>query len=98
MQIDLKMIPPEVVEAAARAAHDVWRRQASVGDDIAEYAPWHEMSADLQDEYLDQARAAIAAALAAWPGAYKMLGWDEAAQEPRYEWFLPLPQQASDDQ
>jgi hypothetical protein len=87
-----EQIPDEVVEAAARAAHDVWRRQASVGDDIAEYAPWHEMSADLQDEYLDQARAAIAAALSAWAGA-EVVKWYHADQT----LILPLPQEARDE-
>ena len=61
-------IPPAVVEAMARAAHDEWRRQASVGDDIAEYEEWDNLSRFLKDEYREQATAALRAGLAAWPG------------------------------
>jgi len=41
-------------------------------------------------------RSAIAAGLAAWPGAYRMLGWDEVVGAQRLELFLPLTE-ARDD-
>jgi hypothetical protein len=94
--INPAQIPDEVVEAGAKAAHDVWRRQASVGDDIAEYAPWHEMSADLQDEYLDQARAACLAMLENWPGMRLGKYRDVAGDNDRI--ILPLPPQEASDE
>lgn len=63
-------IPPEAVEAGARAAHDLWRMQASAGDDIAEYEQWDDLSRFYKDELRDQARAAIRAALKAWPNQH----------------------------
>jgi hypothetical protein len=90
-------IPDEAVEAAARAAHELWRQQASVGDDIAEYLTWDDIESDDERvEYLEQARAAIRAALAAWPGADVQLGaqvtkkWRDPGKI-----ILPLPQEKS---
>lgn len=61
------MIPDKVVEAAAKAAHDLWRKQASVGDDICEYPQWDDVSRFHKDDLRGQARTSIAAALNAWP-------------------------------
>lgn len=86
-------IPPEVVEAAARAAHDLWRKQASIGDDIAEYEQWDDVSRFYKDELRAQATAAIRAALENWPGMRVVLN---GLHPPRVT--LPLPQENSDDQ
>jgi hypothetical protein len=93
--ITAEQIPDEVVEAAAKAAHDVWRIQASVGDDINEYAPLHEMPANLQQEYREEARAAIAAALSAWPGMFEEYMNDEDGDGASL--CVILPQEARDE-
>ena len=71
MNIDQKMIPPEVVEAAGEGFIEC--------DRVPSYS-------------FDEAiRAAIAAALAAWPGAGEQYtGWNRRI-------ILPLPQEARDD-
>ena len=61
-------IPPAALEAGARAAHDLWRKQSSVGDDIAEYEQWDDLSRVYKDELRDQARAAFLAIVEAWEG------------------------------
>ena len=63
-------IPPAALEAGARAAHDMWRKQASAGDDIAEYEQWDDLSRFYKDELRDQARAALEAMVEAWPGMW----------------------------
>ena len=63
-------IPDEVVEAAARADYEMTRAEAIYDHGaIAEtmYCPWEEVSPDAKKYYMDHARAAIAAALSAWP-------------------------------
>ena len=78
-------IPPEVVEAAARAVHDIDRK--IVGYD--EYPPWEELSPRDQRWRTHRALATIRAALAAWPGVVKNYSWD--ASHGRI--ILPLPQE-----
>lgn len=76
-----KQIPDEVVEAAARG--------------LARYNcdQWDSDPERFWPHFADQARAAIAAALNAWPGA-----WDERLQHHiGNHLILPLPQQASDE-
>lgn len=58
-----KLIPDEVVEAAARVLH----ANAEVFHDVL----WDDLGDYDQGAYRDEARAAIAAALTAWPGAYR---------------------------
>lgn len=60
-------IPPAALDAGARAAHDLWRKQASAGDDIAEYEQWDDLSRFYKDELRDQARAAFEAMVENWP-------------------------------
>lgn len=85
-------IPREVVEAAAKAAHDLWRKQASVGDDICEYPQWEDVSRFYKDDLLDQAEAALRAGLKAWPGMeIEMVGEDDDFL------ILPLSQEAGDE-
>ena len=62
-------IPPAALEAGARAAHDLWRKQASAGDDISEYEQWDDLSRFYKDELRDQARAAFLAIIEEWEGA-----------------------------
>jgi hypothetical protein len=88
MQIDLKMIPPEVVEAAARAA---WETKYKGLGWLLDCPVKHKV------QWRDRARAAIAAALNAWPNA-KTLRDDGRRQTyivPAL--ILPLPQEASDE-
>lgn len=83
-------IPPEVVEAAARATWEDWRadgRQKAPAFD--ELQPW------LQDDERKHARASIAAALSAWPGM-----WVEQLYPVPVDTqgiILPLPQEVSDE-
>lgn len=86
-------IPPEVVEAAARADYEMTRDEALADHGImtsVTYCPWEEMSADGQEYYKCHARASIAAALSAWP---------EMECRPTFgpsRIILPLPQENRD--
>jgi len=71
-------IPDEVVEAAARA--------------IAESLRTARLTTEAQDGYKPEARAAIAAALNAWPNA-ETVGW----YHPDHTLILPIPQKARDE-
>jgi hypothetical protein len=81
-----EQIPDEVVEAAARRLCEMDGKLPDVVEffrlDNSAHPVWH--------RYISQARAALAAGLAAWPGAYRMLGWDEVVGAQRLELFLPL--------
>lgn len=59
-------IPPEVVEAAARAAYETPIPGASSWGE----KPWEEVDGMLREYFVWQASAAIAASLNAWPGAH----------------------------
>lgn len=84
MQIDLKMIPPEVVEAAARAA---WETKYKGLGWLLDCPVKHKV------QWRDRARAAIAAALNAWPG----MTLHQQDINAEYSYFvLPLPQEARD--
>ena len=87
---DPKMIPPEVVEAAARAAC------RTAHSNVPDY-DWEQAMREETDVHFwcEQARAVIAAAFNAWPGVRKSQhvlfdGRTETAI------ILPLPQEASD--
>jgi hypothetical protein len=71
--IDQKQIPPEVVEAAARATWDTQREHWGLYRVMLEteghLPPYEELGRGKQRELLVEARAAIAAALNAWPNA-----------------------------
>ena len=54
-------IPPEALEAAAKVLH----AHAEIFDDV----PWDDLSANDQEAYMDEARAACLAMLKAWPHA-----------------------------
>lgn len=76
--IDANQIPDEVVEAAARAA---WK--------LKDQRLWEILKAT-QPNWQDEARASIAAALSAWPGAHK---WDTAQVWHQAAIVLPLLQE-----
>lgn len=91
-----KMIPPEVVEAAAMAAWNEDRRQAAINrrPGAGRMPSWDSLGALRQTHHMNQARAAIAAALNAWPGMRMMVDidtGDDAAIK------LPLPQETHND-
>ena len=88
------IIPPAALEAGARAAHDLWRKQASAGDDISEYEQWDDLSRFYKDELRDQARAAFIAIVEAWPGMY--IGTDYLTADTQIK--LPLPPQENSDE
>ena len=57
-------IPPEAVEAAARACYEYWRDKDTTGA----LPPWEtERFMPFRDGWREQASAAILAALRAWP-------------------------------
>lgn len=85
-----RLIPPEVVEAAAMILH--------ANNEVLEDVPWEDLGEYDQDTYRDEARAAIAAALASWPGmqrrpsgAYYAIVWDAHL-------VLPLPDKGAPTQ
>ena len=80
-------IPPEVVEAAARVLCDSYHGLPSIADRL-----W--------GDFVDDARASIAAALSAWPGVkYTGPSGGGISQEPLQAPFiiLPLPQEPRDE-
>jgi len=94
--IDPAQIPDEVVEAAAMAAWNTQREHWGLYKVMLEteghLPPYEKLGSGKQRELLVEARAAIAAAINAWPGMTHM--------EPDLAngiIILPLPQQASDD-
>lgn len=58
-------IPPEAVEAAARAAHAEWQRYCASQDEtpIEYFESWDDLLPDEQEQWRQQATAAIRAAL-----------------------------------
>jgi hypothetical protein len=91
-----RMIPPEVVEAAAKAAYELAYNITSEEDP----GQWHDASQFHRDYFHEEARAAIAAAFAAWKGAqrnsfpiYNGLMW--SGQQDSL--ILPLPQKENSD-
>lgn len=87
-----KLIPDEVVEAAARAAHDQWRHECAVKseEDVSYWLEWEALEDEADREgWREQARAAIAAALSAWKGA---VDHPATVASPRCLW-LPLAQE-----
>lgn len=83
-----KLIPDEVVEAAARVLH----ANAEVFHDVL----WDDLGDYDQGAYRAEARAAIAAGLAEWPEAKRVKGYfthDTDYYEPAI--ILPLTQEPS---
>ena len=85
--IDPKQIPDEVVEAAARALHTQWIANNARPDDRHEYREWEHLVSIERKGILNEARAAITAAINAWPNG-GLIKWPAI--------FLPLPQKEGD--
>ena len=90
-------IPAAALEAGARAAHDQWRHQCADESDepVENWQEWDDIDEWEQDSFRAQARAAIAAALNAWPGMRLGKYRDVAGSFDRI--ILPLTQEASDE-
>jgi hypothetical protein len=90
--INPAQIPDEVVEAAAVTL--MGRMMVSHQDALH---VWSGMYEPEKDQFRREARAAIAAALNAWPG----MGLEYRSDNPRFYngnlVILPLPQEASDE-
>ena len=92
--IRASQIPDDVVEAAAKAIYEAWCAFHGV---TKTSMPWDEVWGEERQACLAEARASIAAALSAWPGAGRfedVTGWDVHIELPL---LIPLPQDASDD-
>lgn len=62
-------IPPAVLEAGARAAHDQWRHECAVADNepVENWRTWPYLVLAEQLGWVEQARAAFEAMVEAWP-------------------------------
>lgn len=67
------IIPPEAVEAGARAAYEDNKNRSK--SSVA-YPDWQNLECSVRETYCSEARAAILAALKAWPGAAERRSWD----------------------
>lgn len=82
-------IPPEVVEAAARADYENWRDLNAVRGDTLE---WEDIEEEVKEEHRAGVRASFAAAINAWPGIQHKPYWDFRTNEKHTELILPVPQ------
>ena len=85
------IIPPEAVEAAAKADYEMTRDEALADHGImasSTYCPWEDLSVDGKEYYMKHATAALRAALAAWPGMWHIKPIDFEGKI-----ILPLPQE-----
>ena len=86
-------IPPEAVEAAARAICETFRAAMNMPNE----PEWDASNPTLKDAYRNEARAALRAGIAAWPGSYSLAENDSAVIRDVAAIILPLPQEASDE-
>jgi len=101
--IKLEQIPDEVVEAAARAAYERWcetirkRETDTAGIELVDdlCPPWDDLGDEGKADWLDQARAAIAAGLGAWPGMLKRPVGSYYAIVIAAHLVLPLPDEGA---
>ena len=85
-------IPDEVVEAGAIALHARWViMQVQDGGDPLDYERWEGLDQQEKAGWRSEARAAIAAALSVWPGAWAVPMYSD----PKTMLHLPLPQKDS---
>ena len=88
--IRAEQIPPEAVEAAAKAIYHAWCAFHGV---TKTSMPWEDIDDEERQACIAEARASIVAAINAWPG---MEGaWYEGNTATAI--ILPLPQEASDE-
>lgn len=85
-------IPPEAVEAAARADYENWRDMYAVRGDTLE---WEDIEPELQNEHRLGVTAALRAGIAAWPGMAVNDGCPVWHAYPHI--ILPLPQESRDE-
>lgn len=83
-------IPPEALEAAARALADAYYRHCS--DDRITLAD----TDDTPEDWMNEARAACLAMLRAWPGMWEQHITSPALNRP-LSIILPLPQENTND-
>ena len=95
-----KLIPPEAVEAAAKAKH---KRFVDTHPGY-QWPTWDSMTDPIKAEMIDQQQAAILAALRAWPGVreHSVQVPDDNSEDIRYVLkpigvILPLTQENADD-
>ena len=91
-------IPPEAVEAAARADYEMTRDEALSDHGIMAsltYRPWEDLSVDGKEYYMKHATAALRAGIAAWPGMHT--GWQCIGCGDDAQIILPLPQDTRDE-
>ena len=84
-------IPDEVVEAAAKAIYFVFT-QINIGDGEDR---WDCLPSRFRAEYREEARAALAAALAEWPMAQE--SGITMGKYKSHVYILPLPQEGADE-
>ena len=89
-------IPAEAVEAAAKAAYDRWRHLCADQDgiDVNHWRKWDDLDDPEQEQWREQARAAIAAGLEAWPMKH-IREWDDTEGVKQSDLILPLPTEPS---
>ena len=78
-------IPPEAVEAAARAVYETWCKVHGVEGSSMQ---WEDIDDEERDACFAEAIAALRAGLAAWPGM-----WHIKAVDFEGKVILPLPQE-----
>lgn len=70
------IIPPEALEAAAKARYEKWAEQTRADEQFDGYAiellcpPWSDINEDYRAELMEQERAACLAMLRNWPGKH----------------------------
>lgn len=70
------IIPPEALEAAAKARYEKWAEQTRADEQFDGYAiellcpPWSDINEDYRAELMEQERAACLAMLKNWPGMF----------------------------
>lgn len=94
-------IPPEAVEAAARAAYAEWVSLCVTSGGVEdEYRSWDGLDDEERNEWHTHATAALRAGIAAWPGMkYTGPTGGGLSQEPLQAplIILPLPQETRDE-
>ena len=88
-------IPPEAVEAAARAAYAEWVSFCVTSGGVEdEYRAWDELDDEERIQWRTHATAALRAGIAAWPGM-TYAKWRDYGQADRL--VLPLPTETRDE-
>ena len=94
MKMNSIMIPPEAVEAAARALHSQWIANNATPANRHEYREWEELISIEREGIVKEATAALRAGIAAWPGMHV---FDRKVECEGDYVYLPLPQETRDE-